>query len=227
MTLLEHIYAVRNLEAKGSGSKDNSYSLELIAHLLNVVRATLTEQKADRYRYISEQSFQSLCIHLQKASLHNCCTIEDVGCSLLRSTVKIPKFLNTRWGEFVKVTTINGDNISKTSITTNKLAKYSLTNKKQKTGWFIHDGYLYIINNPNLEIVLLNSLYDNPAEIENLNCSTNTNGQPCADIYDTEYPIDPDLVEPLYKKVLDLLRYSLAFPPKDAENNAKDDQVSA
>jgi len=227
MTLLEHIYAVRNLVAKGSGSKDSSFSLELIAHFLNVARATLTEQKADRYRYISEQSFQSLCVPLIPATLHNCCDYPSAGCTLMRSTIKIPKFLNTRWGEFAKVLTLAGENISKTSITANKLAKYSLTNKNPKAGWFLHDGYLYIINNTNIEVALLNSLFDNPAEINSFNCATDTTSTLCKEVYEEEYPIDPDLIEAMYKKVLDLMRYGLAFPPKDNENNAKDDQVSS
>jgi hypothetical protein len=227
MTLLEHTYAIRNLLTKGSASKDTQYSLELIAHFLNISRALLTEQKADRYRHISEQSFQSLCIPLEKGTLHNCCDYPAAGCTLMKSVTKLPKFLTTRWGDFSKVTTLSGEIISKSSLSMNKLSKYSITNKDPKPGWFIHDGYLYVMNNLYLEVVLLSSLFDNPSEIEQLNCKENTNSTTCSEIFDMEYPIDPDLIEGAYKKVLDLFRFSAALPPKDQENNAKDDQVSS
>jgi hypothetical protein len=231
MTLLEHTYAIRNLLSKGVASDDSQYSLRLIAHFLNVSRAMLTEQKSDRYRYLSEQSFQTLCVPLEKGSIANCCDYPNAGCTLLKSKIKIPKFLTTRSGDFIKVTTLNGEVIPKTSILKNKLSKYSITNKADKPGWFILNDYLYIINNTDLEVVLLNSLFENPSEIDKLNCSNSTNGTStssttCSDIFDNEYPIEPDLVEGVYRKTLDLIRFSISLPPKDRENNAQDDQVS-
>lgn len=134
MTLLEHTYAIRNLLTKGPASKDTRISLELIAHFLKVSRALLTEQKADKYNFISEQSFQSLCVPLVKGSLHNCCDYPASKCLLLKSSSPIPKTLSTRWGDLSKVTTLSGEVLSKTSVTANKLAKYSLTNKTPKPG---------------------------------------------------------------------------------------------
>jgi hypothetical protein len=226
MTLLEHCYAIRALLSKGIASKDTQYNISHIAHFLNVARALFTEQKADKYRFISEQSFQSLCVPLEKGSLHNCCDITDTTCTLLKSKTKLPKFLNTRWGDFAKVMTLSGEIISKTTITQNRYSKYSLNRKTPKTGWFIHDGYLYILNNTNLDTVLLNSLFDNPSSVDELNCASSQTTE-CKDIYDYTYPIDPDLIDPVYKRVLEYFSYSLNLPPKDIENNAKDDQVSS
>lgn len=231
MTLLEHTYAIRNLLSKGVASDDTQYSLRLIAHFLNVSRAMLTEQKSDRYRYLSEQSFQTLCVPLEKGSIANCCDYPNAGCVLLKSKIKIPKFLTTRSGDFIKVMTLSGDVIGKSSILKNKLSKYSITNKNNKPGWFILNDYLYIMNNTDLEVVLMSSLFENPSDIDQLNCSTSTNSDGtstsvCTDIFENEYPIEPDLVEGAYKKTLDLIRFSISLPPKDKENNAQDDQVS-
>jgi hypothetical protein len=221
MTLLEHVYAIRSILSKGIASDDAAISLRQIAHFLKTSRAILLEQKADKYYYISEQSFQSLCLDLEEGSFHNCCSGPDAKCKLLKSKTKLPKFLNTRWGDFSKVMTLDGRTLSKTSITSNRFSEYSITNKDPKVGWFIHDNHLYIINNTFLEKILLNSLFDDPEEVSQLNCpETSTN---CTSFMEDEFPIDPDLVNPMYRMTLEFL--TLPRPGKDNENDATDNQA--
>ncbi len=225
MTLKEHTQAIRNIITKGQASDDSAFSLRLIAHFLNIARAILTEQKANKYTYISEQSFQSLCVPLELSSFHNCCSIDTVDCKVLKSVNPLPKFLNARWGDFAKVMTLVGEVISKSSPTTNKYSAYTISNNPPKAGWFIHDNHLYIINNKELEDVLLNALFNNPIEITQLNCPAN-NTSTCPDWYDAEYPIDPDLVSPAYKLALEMILTSYRLPPQDTINDAQDNQVS-
>lgn len=223
MQLITHIYAVKNLINKGVASDDSRYSNALIAHILKIIRATLIERKADKYYYISEQSFQSLCMPLELGKFDNCCIdFEDEECFILKSTIKIPKTLNTRWGDFIKITDLIGNVISKTSVTANRFAKYSITNKTPKTGWFIHDQHLYIINNKKLELILINALFSDPTEIENLNCN-NTNSD-CPSIYEEEFPIDSDLIDSLYKLTIQYLENGMRLP-EDNENNARSNEV--
>lgn len=223
MQLKNHVYAVRNILSKGTASKDTSFSLRLIAHYLNVARALLTEQKADKYTYISEQSFQSLCVPLELGSFHNCCDYPGANCQVLKSVSPLPKFLNTRWGDFAKVMTLSGEVISKGSPTMNKYAAYTVSNNPPKASWFIHDNHLFVLNNKFLEVILLNSLFDNPTEITQLNCS-NT-GDVCEDWLDAEYPIDPDLISPMYQLTLQFFTTSFNLPKKDVENDVSDSQV--
>lgn len=222
MNLLTHVYAVRNLLSKGASSDDASFSLRLIAHFLRVARGFLIEQKANKYNFISEQSYQSLCLDLTKGQFHNCCDGPTSKCVLLKSTTKIPKFLITRWGDLAKVMTLDGKTIAKTSLTASRLSKYSLTNKDPKPGWFIHDGYLYLVHNTNLEKILVNSLFEDPSYVSEVNCATGQNN--CPGYLEEEFPIDPDLVPALYNLTLNYLTNSLNMPPKDMTNNAKDDQ---
>jgi len=119
--------------------------------------------------------------------------------------------------------TLDGRVLAKTSVTANKYAQYSVTNADPKPGWFIHDQYLYVINNKTLEKILLNSLFDDPEQISQINC--NTSGETCADYMDTEFPVDSELVSPMYELTMKFLVNSLSLPPKDNENNAKDDQA--
>jgi hypothetical protein len=223
MRLLDHLYAVKNIISAGPSSDDFSYSNALIAHFLEVTRALLTEQKADKYRYISDQSFQSVCLSLALSNSHNCCEGPTDDCKVLRSTIKIPKFLNTRWGSFTKVTDLRGNVIPELNKTQNRLSKYS-RQKNNSAGWYIQDGYIYILNNTDLEMILVHGLFDKPTEIEQINCKTTATSASCPNPFETEFPVDPDLVVPMYNLTLDYLLRSRGLP-RDEENDARDIQV--
>lgn len=96
MTLLDHVYATKNLFSRGVASDDFPLSNRLIAHFLQIGRALLIEQKTDKYHFISEQSYQSLCVNLELSQFHNCCNDVELECRVLKSTIAIPKFLNSR-----------------------------------------------------------------------------------------------------------------------------------
>ena len=217
MTTLEHIYAIKNIINRGIASDDSRISNRLILHFMNISRGMLLEQKLDKY--ISMQDFQSLCIDLAGGSYHNCCDIKiPTDCTILKSTIKLPQLLSARWGSFIKVTTLDGTILGETNITQSKNAKYSLTNNSPKTGWFIHDDYLYVINNTKLKKLLINGLWSNPESIAKYNCPDN---QPCfSDL--TEYPISPDLIPAMYQMVLKFISTSYSFP----EDNVSDASAS-
>lgn len=221
MTLLAHVYALKNLLTKGVASDDFSLSNRLIAHYLQISRALLIERKTDKYHFISEQSYQSLCVNLELSQFHNCCNDVTLECKVLKSTTKLPKFLNSRWGNFLKVMDLTGIVIPEFSRTSDALSKYALVTPKE--GWFLHDNYLYIVNSKVLETVLLNALFEDPQEIHDLNCP-NKSGE-CLDFMESEFPIDSDLVEPMYEITFKMLTRSFSIP-KDNENDSSDTQIT-
>lgn len=221
MTLMHHISAVRAIISNGPASDDVSYSDRLIAHFLQIARAKLLEQKADKYRYISDQSFQSVCLDLELGTFHNCCDVEEIECHILKTTTKIPKLLNSRWGAFVKVMDLSGEIISEFNLTSKKYSQYAIA--PVKIGWFMHDGYLYLVNNKKLEKVLLNGLFASTEDIAAINCPT-PNSANCLDYGQQEFPIDPDLVDPMYKVTLEYLLQSERIP-NDSENNSKSTEI--
>lgn len=216
MTTRQHVYAIKNLLSGGPSSDDFQFSNRLIAHFLQVARTLLIEQKANKYIPISPQSYQSWCVELEKGSYHNCCDTPQSNCELLKSTIKIPKFLSTRFGDLIKVTDMNGTPVSKTSPTTQRLSKFSITNKIPKVGYFIHDNYLYIVANKSLKKVLLNNVFFDPSEIQTLNCSSDTGS--CIDPFDVDFPIDADLIAPMYELTL---KYLTSSRLHDYENDAR------
>jgi hypothetical protein len=218
MKLIEHVYALKNIFSRGVSSDDFRLSNRLIAHFLQVARARLIEQKIDKYHFISEQSYQDWCVELEVSSFHSCCDVPALECQVLRSTIAVPKFLNSRWGNHLKVTDLVGNVIPEINLTQRKYSKYAIV--PQKTGWFMHNNHVYIINNSVIQKIILNALFNDPEQVYDFNCSNNGEGT-CADFMDTEFPVDSDLIDSLYKTALDLLAYSYKFN-LDTENNAKD-----
>lgn len=221
MKTIEHIYAIKNLLSSGPSSDDFNYSNRLILHYLQIARARLIEQKADKYHFISDQSFQSLCVPLELANYHDCCEGPDLGCLVLKSKIEIPKFLNTRWGSFIQVTDLEGNNLSQTTIVQNNLSEYSITNTDPKPGWLINNNKLIILNSNLLMMVLLNGLFSDPAAISASNCTNAQND--CVDEWETEFPIDSDLIDPMYRVTLEFLGRAIMTYPQDLENNAKEE----
>jgi len=218
MTLLDHVYAVKNIVSHGPASKDFSYSDRLIAHFLQVARGKLTLEKINKYSFISNQSYQDLCIDLEKSSYHNCCGTET-DCYVLKSTKVIPKFLTSRWGNFIKVTDLTGLVLSEISLTQTHYSEYALT--PQKVGWFMHNNYLYVVNSNLLSKILINALFDDPQAVAQLNCPTSTD---VCDVFAQEFPVDADIVDAMYKITIEYLMTSQKIP-KDDENNANDESV--
>ena len=220
MTTLEHVYAIKNLLSHGPASDDFNYSDRLIAHFLQISRSRLIEQKANRYNFISEQSYQDLCLTLALSSYHNCCNELTDSCKVMKSVMELPKFLNTRWGNFIRVTDLEGNIISEITPNQAKYSKHSLS--KSQTGWFINNNHLYIVNNVYLTKVLLNGLFDNPDSIHEKNCSTTTPGATCSTFMGEEFPIDTDLVASMYEMTIKFLTLPSL---NDIENNARDVQT--
>jgi len=228
MTTNAHIYAIKNIINKGIASDDSRFSNRLILHFLNVNRALLLKQKIDKYHEISDQSYQSLCIDLVQGFFHNCCDIKiPLDCTILKSTSPLPKLLVSRWGNFIKTMTLDGTIISESNITSNDYSQYSITNKILKDGWFIHDNYLYILNNTKLKKVLVNGLWDDPSAIAGLNCTNNNSDTPCVDENESEYPIDAELVTMLYDITIKQLLSSYQFPQDDATDARAVENVNA
>lgn len=73
-------------------------------------------------------------------------------------------------------------------------------------------------------MVLLNTLFAEPDAVLQSNCIVNNTT--CPGLLDSEFPVDPDLIDGIYRKTLDFLVTAFKLPKVDAENDATDSQVS-
>lgn len=222
--LREHIYAVKNILERGLASDDSRLSEKLIAFLLKTARSQLIKEKINKYKEVSQLSYQTICVPLELTTYHDCdCIPESVGCKILKSTCKIPRDLVSKWGSSLTVLTASGRILDMSSLTQNDLTKYSDTNKNPKIAYFIENQHIYVLNNTDLKIVLLSAIWEDP-EIINTFCKCN-NGklteEPCYDPIDDDFPIDAELSRPMRLMVIQELQNMYRIP-EDNLNNAKD-----
>ena len=222
-TLLEHVYAVKNLMSKGVGSADERYTERLITYMLNSARARLIKDKMNKYGYVSPLSYQTVCIPLELTTYHDCdCIPADLGCKVLKSTCVIPRDLISKKGSSLMVKKPSGEIINETSITANKYVQFSEANNPADIGSLVENGHIIILNNTTLQVVLLTAIWEDPNKIAKF-CTCGPNGMteiPCYDpIYD-EYPIDADLSDSLVDLVVAKLK-SVYQLPEDNLVNAK------
>lgn len=219
-SLLVHVYFLQNLLNKGVPSDDTRLSNRLVAHALKQSRSKLLKQKLDTSIRISESNYQIICVPLEQHTFHDCsCITDNNECLILRSTENIPKYMMGKMGSTLQARYLDGRNIPMISITSNELAEYSLT-ANNKIGYFMDAERFYILNNLKLREITLKAIWEDPEEVEDFNALTCDQVEDCPDVMSDEFPIDSELVYPMYQLSIDLLGYSYKFP-EDTRNDGK------
>jgi len=219
--LLQHVYFIQNILSKGVTSDDTRISNRLVAHALKQARSRLIKIKLDKSDYISESNYQKLCVPLELHTYHDCsCITDNNDCQILRSIAEIPKYLVAKWGPAIQVIYLNGRRVPMASMTSNEYAEFSLTNNPKKTGYFMEENYLYVLNNKKLNTILIKGIWEDPESVDDFNTAMCTNDNSCADYYTEDFPIDAELVFPMYQLAIELLGLSYQFP-EDTRNDAR------
>lgn len=228
-TLKEHVYAIKNILNKGIPSDDSRFSDKLIAHYLKQSRGLLLKRKLDKNRYISPLNYQRVCVPLELVTYGDCACISDVfaDCKILRSTCELPKVFANKQKVALSIKAIDGTVLSETSLTKDKLKAYSLSQQSPKLGWFIENGRLYILYNQTTTLVIAVALWEDPEEVSDF-CTCGDSGEdsttPCYDSQNDTFPIDVDLVMPMYEMTLQMFGVAMRYP-EDNENNARSTEV--
>lgn len=218
-SLLHHIYFLQNLLNKGVPSDDTRISNRLVSHAIKQSRSRLLKIKLDKGDYISESNYQKLCIPLEQHAFHDCdCITDNQDCLILRSTEIIPKYLVAKWGPAIQALYLGGKRIPWISITSNAFAQYSLT-ANDKAGCFLEEDRLFILNNIKLATVILKGIWEDPEEILDYNTAS-CQEDDCSDFLSEEFPIDAELVYPMYQMAIQLLGLNIQFP-EDTRNDGK------
>lgn len=139
---------------------------------------------------------------------------------MYRSKIKIPQSIVVKHKDTYRVRSITGQIISRFTLTNKQYEAYSLV-QESKEGWFIVGEYLYVLSDSPILLVLLELIPDDPEEISGLDpCKDPTTDAPCVLSGDNNFPIDGDLVDPMYD--MTMRRILLAEKlPQDNVNNTK------
>lgn len=158
-TLKHHVYFIQNLINRGPRSDDSRFSNRLVEHALKQARSRLVKMKLDKYDYISTALYQTICVELVPKPFHDCsCVTDNNDCLILRSVKKLPKELVAKWGSTLQTFFLDGRSISPITPVINSYAKYSISNNPPKIGYFIDNGYLHILNNIKLKLVVVKGI---------------------------------------------------------------------
>lgn len=176
---------------------EESYTDEFIFNILCAARTSLIiqEQKTNK---ISTQNYSNFCIPLIEVKGELCdCIPDSISCKVLRSKFKIPKGINSRVGDTIKVSLLSGKNISLVDITRWQYLKQETTDF---TVSIIND-YLYFWNLPlNIKVVKVFGLFN---DLSTLTTCTEE-GAEC-NFLETDFPFAGD-EHLLYKKTIELLQ---------------------
>lgn len=196
MNILSHIYAIKELDTNGQVNDDYPFSNDFIAHMLRVARSAVLENKLSKYHPVSHHNYESVKMELINGGPTGC---SDLTCHKITKE-KVPSIIRSRRGDAINVTDLDGNSIARTTMMRYKT--WAKADNKPK--WYIVGGKIVIVNNNLLDWILVHGLFEDAPT----SCDVVT-GQ-CND----DFPIDADLVDPIYKITLDYL--------SKARNNGQD-----
>jgi hypothetical protein len=217
MTINEIISYIQNVYNKGPKTDETELSDRFVYELVKKIRAKLIKQTADKFNKIPDAYYQSIdCFPLEVTQLIDCGCI-DTGCRVLKSKYKVPLFVTGRNKSLFNVYNVFGDSISPTSLESRNYNKYSKT-KKGKSGWFLHNGYLVVIDENNTtEMIIIKGVFEDPLELQGL---STCDGVICQDPYKTDFPIEGAMFDTLTKMCYEEIIKYMKVMPIDLDNNS-------
>lgn len=209
-----------NLEGTSRSSDDSEIELEQIYFKMDTTRAMLIRQDQAKGRSLSDNIVQTIsCLEVEQVSASECCGITS-ECTILRTKLRIPRPIELYQKDLI--TRVSGVNIvspSWTNIPYSKL-EYSGVSKwtKNSTKWFLKDGYIYIINPPQVQKISVTGVFENPSDLANYqNCAS----QACWDT-SSQYPISGHMLPTLKQLILeDLMRLKQAPSDEQGDESSK------
>lgn len=194
-----------NLEGTSRISDDSEINIEQIYFKIDTTRALLIRQDQSKGRSLSDNIMQTIsCVEVIQVSASECCGITS-DCTILRTKFKLPRPIELHQKDLV--VRVSGVNIESSSWNQISYAKLQYAGKsfitKDSTKWFLKDNYLYIINPPNIKMISVSLVAEQPSDLARFSSCA---GAPCYSVTD-EYPISAHMIPTLKQLILeDLLR---------------------
>jgi hypothetical protein len=146
--------------------------------------SALLSRKMNQHQLSPDYTRQVYCIPMVKSKLHNC-ECFDIGCTVMKSTIKIPSSISGRVGS-LKVTSF--DNKEMFQLTPNELKAVAQDGVKRRLGfWSLYDGHIVVWNKP-YETIIVEGVFSDPTEFIEL-CDTE-----CKDLLEMAYPGDLEII---------------------------------
>ncbi|GHV62219.1 hypothetical protein FACS1894195_3910 [Bacteroidia bacterium] len=232
MILSEVIQRISSLYSHGVGTTSTRLTARHIYNKLLTVRSRLLKEKFNKNQFVQYQVLN--CIELIDAPISECeCLCTPSSCNVKRSKIKLPKILSGIRGHMIDyVMTIDGSvhfqEIRAGQKVYNKGSKYA----KQNYLFYILNDYLYLAMDDNLtknlDIVMMTAIFDDIDIPSDFSKCVNGNSEPdCRSILEKDFPIEPDLIEPLIEIATnELIVQFKALGAKDTSTNSVDENAN-
>jgi hypothetical protein len=194
-TLNEIVYNIALQVDKG----DDTVLLERLKFMVGYYRAQFIRQDQKRNHSLPSQFVQKLdCLEMESANAMECCTTEDIGCSVWRTKKTLPRPVRIYDGsEFAYVGTV--DSKIPYQRTTGVQAEYAAHNKwTPTTGRYIYANDRIYVLNEHPSKLLVKGIWESPEELEGYVCCDGT----AVYTADKEYPISMDMVQRVTQSIL-------------------------
>jgi hypothetical protein len=216
MTIGQHVAALRGLIRQFSES-EVPFSDEFLYHLFRAAANSLTRQKLDKNNKMASWVTDFYCIPTEVGKVHGCGCIK-AGCDVVKSKDPIPKPMRGRYRDYIKVSTIDGESVGYVDALSWKSIQYDLMRKDKLHYSFVNKHIILWnadIKNMRPKAIVVSGYWEDPSEWSSItSCDGNgtSTNQSCFNVYESDYPIDSDLVDSAYSMVLDKLRVPLSIP---------------
>lgn len=218
-TLSQLVFDIQNIASSGKENYSLRVESQQISFWVSEARAKFINEAIQRRESLSDVWVQSInCLEMELVDKSECCFIET-KCFILKSKKKLPntiEYFNDN--TIIRVTTADGTIINKSNPFKQKFNSFNKYTK-DKSFWFLQNGYLYIINEVLIDYVDVFGIFDNPEELSDfVNCS----GQTCFS-WEDPYPISNKMANDVTNYVVrsKILPFYSTIP--DTSNNANNE----
>lgn len=217
ITLRKIVYDISEL--LNISSDDSRFSEEHIAYLVHNKRNMLMKQyMSNLTKEIPKEAIQSVCLALETDD--NCLDDQTV----VKSILKLPSTLNnTGRNNIVRAYAKNMHFIKNMNVVEYSRFPYLKAGRYNHKQLYITvdpDSYLIIYNTDDrhllMEDIRIEGVFEDPEEAYTMSCEDNA-----IDFWDTPYPLESALIDPLKNQIVQELtiKYKL---PEDEINNGED-----
>lgn len=214
MTIAEHVSALRSL-VNQFAEDEAPYSDEFLYHLFKSAANMLSLRKREKTNTIPVWDIRYYCVGMEEGTAHDCNCI-GAGCKVLKTVYDIPKPLQGRYRSYLKILTLGHEEIPYVDPNTVSSVLYDPVRKGKIHYSFLNQRIvLWGTDLKRPKAILIGGYFEDITEWAGKSiCDSNGNitSQPCYSVYNDDFPLDGDLVDPAYKIVLDNLRLTLQIP---------------
>lgn len=201
-------------------SDDSTFTDEQIYKALIDARALILERRLKKGKQLPEYMYQEVCMLLCLDTYHDCdCVPEEFGCKVLKTVKELPNGLYNGSMEILRVSTLNGKEISMQSEALHRARLWRKTGKNNY--YYVRvNNRLALFNIPynNLKAVKVKGIFVDPAIAASYSiCPDGTSN--CVDVTSNGFGSVPSDNLAMYDMVLKKLLQTDSMP-EDRSNDA-------